>query len=195
MIRLEPPLRVATEADARELADLVNFAGEGLPLHFWEGLATAGEDPWEIGRIRQRDKARDGQIVVVDLGQGAVAGLTGYAIGPEPESVGDDMPALFRPLQELENEAGESWYVNVLAGYPVYRGKGYGSLLLKVAEEIARDTDVRRMSVIVADTNPGARRLYERYGYGEVARRRCERGDWQTDTENWVLLIKHLGPE
>jgi ribosomal protein S18 acetylase RimI-like enzyme len=194
MIRLEPPLRVATETDARELADLVNFAGEGLPLHIWTGLATAGEDPWEIGRNRQRDKARDGQIVVVDLGEGAVASLTGYAIGAEPEPVGGDMPALFRPLQELENQALESWYVNVLACYPDYRGQGYGSLLLRAAEDIARDAGQRRMSVIVSDTNRGARRLYERHGYREVATRRCEGGDWQTATEHWVLLIKVFGP-
>jgi ribosomal protein S18 acetylase RimI-like enzyme len=192
MIRLEPPLRVATEADAGELADLVNFAGEGLPLHVWTGLATAGEDPWEIGRARQRDKARDGRVVVVDLGQGAVASLTGYAIGPEPEPVGDDMPALFRPLQELENQSVDSLYVNVLACYPDYSGHGYGSLLLKAAEDIARDAGIGRMSVIVADTNRGARRLYARQGYREVAIRRCERGGWQTKTEHWVLLIKGL---
>lgn len=192
MIRLEPPLRVATEADAKELADLVIFAGEGLPLHIWTGLAAAGEDPWEIGRKRQRDKAREGKIVVVDPGEGAVASLTGYAIGPEPEPVGDAMPALFRPLQELENEALDSWYVNVLACYPEYRGRGYGSLLLKAAESIARDAGLWRMSVIVADDNIGARRLYERHGYREFARRRCERGGWQTGTEHWVLLIKRL---
>ncbi len=192
MIRLEPPLRVATEADAPELADLVNFAGEGLPLHIWTGLATAGEDPWEIGRNRQRAKAREGKIVLVDPGGGAVASLTGYAIGAEPVPVGDAMPALFRPLQELENEALDSWYVNVLACYPECRGQGYGSLLLKAAEDIAREASLRRMSVIVADTNRGAKRLYERFGCREVAKRRCERGDWQTDTEHWVLLIKDL---
>ena len=43
MIRLEPPLRVASEADAKALADLVNFAGEGLPLYIWEGLAKDGK--------------------------------------------------------------------------------------------------------------------------------------------------------
>jgi ribosomal protein S18 acetylase RimI-like enzyme len=94
-----------------------------------------------------------------DLGEGAVASLTGYAIGAEPEPVGGDMPALFRPLQELENQALESWYVNVLACYPDYRGQGYGSLLLRAAEDIARDAGQRRMSVIVSDTNRGARRL------------------------------------
>ncbi|MEM6375614.1 MAG: GNAT family N-acetyltransferase, partial [Pseudomonadota bacterium] len=105
MIDLIPPLRLARNNDARQLAELVNFAGEGLPLHIWTGLAKNGEDPWRIGRARQAEKARGGQIVVIDLGEGAIAGLTGYAIGSQPEPIGRDFPALFRPLQELENEA------------------------------------------------------------------------------------------
>jgi len=137
MIDLDSPLRPATETDAKQLADLVNFAGEGLPLYLWQGMAKDGQDPWEIGRARQADKAAEGQIVVVDHGHGAVAGLTGYVIGPEPEPIGEGFPALFRPLQELENEAPDSWYVNVLACYPEYRGQGIGSRLLETAERIA----------------------------------------------------------
>lgn len=132
MIQLAPPLPVASETDAKELADLVNFAGEGLPLYIWKGLAKDGQRTWEIGRARQIEKVREGRIVVVDIGDGAVASLTGYPIGSEPELIGDDFPALFRLLQELENRALESWYVNVLALYPEYRGKdlarGYSTL-------------------------------------------------------------------
>ena len=126
MIELSPPLRIATENDAAALADLVNFAGEGLPLHIWKGLAEEGQDPWQIGRARQADKAREGQVVVVDLGEGAFASLTGYSIGSSPEEITDDFPPLFRPLQELENQALDSWYVNVLASNPEQRGKGFG---------------------------------------------------------------------
>ncbi|WP_422031997.1 GNAT family N-acetyltransferase [Roseovarius sp.] len=192
MIELDPPFRLARESDAPQLADLVNFAGEGLPLHIWTGLAGAGEDPWEIGRARQAAKAGEGQIVVADFGQGAVAGLTGYRIGPEPESIGADFPPLFRPLQELEKEALDSWYVNVLACYPEHRGKGLGSQLLDIAEEIGRAEGVPRMSVIVASDNTGARRLYERHGYRQTAERPCEKGSWDTETERWVLLMKSL---
>ncbi len=108
VIELEPPLRLATEADAPQLAELLNFAGEGMPLHLLAGLADEGQDGWDSGRSRQAEKARDGKIVVVDFGDGAIASLTGYAIGPEPEPIGEDLPALFRPLQELENSALES---------------------------------------------------------------------------------------
>jgi ribosomal protein S18 acetylase RimI-like enzyme len=190
MIELEKPFRLADEADAPRLADLVNFAGEGLPLHLWQGFAEQGQDPWEVGRARQADKAREGQIIVADLGSGAVAGLTGYAIGSEPEPIGDDFPVLLRPLQELENEALDSWYVNVLACYPEHRGRGLGSRLLGVAERLAAANGMNRMSVIVADANTAARRLYEKHGYREIASRRCVKDGWLTDTENWVLLTK-----
>ncbi|MDP5217122.1 GNAT family N-acetyltransferase [Ruegeria sp. 2205SS24-7] len=192
MIPLEKPLRLANAADAHALADLVNFAGEGLPLHVWTGLAQDDEDPWAIGRARQAEKAREGQVVVVDFGSGAVAGLTGYGIGSEPEEIGADFPALFRPLQELENQALESWYVNVLACYPENRGQGLGSQLLDLAEDIARADGYKRMSVIVADENVGARRLYERKGYSELAKAACANDGWETETENWVLLGKSL---
>ncbi|MEM9045416.1 MAG: GNAT family N-acetyltransferase [Pseudomonadota bacterium] len=192
MIDLEPPLRLANEADAHELADLVNFAGEGMPYYLWTGLAEGDQDPWEIGRARQAEKAGDGQIVVVDHGNGAVASLTGYKIGMAPIEISEDFPALFRPLQELENQALGSWYVNVLACYPEHRGQGLGSRLLDLADDIARAKNISRMSVIVASANTGARRLYERKGYGELARAPCVKEDWETESEDWVLLVKEL---
>jgi len=104
--------------------------------------------------------------------------------------IGEDMPALFRPLLELENLALRSWYVNAVACYPQHRGKGYGTRLLELAEQIAADTGLDRMSLIVDSGNRGARRLYERLGYIETARRACLRDGWQSDVEEWILLIK-----
>lgn len=190
MMTLEKPFRLATEEDALQLAELVNFAGEGLPLHVWAGLAGQDEDPWEIGRARQARKARNGEVIVVDNGSGAFAGLTGYAIGTEPQPVGIDIPALFRPLLELENCAPESWYINVLACYPAARGQGIGSRLLRLAEEIAVSEGLGRLSVIVASDNAGARRLYGRHGFKEVARKGCVKEGWDTATDQWLLLMK-----
>ncbi|MFA3916169.1 GNAT family N-acetyltransferase [Ruegeria hyattellae] len=192
MIALERPERLATPSDAQQLAELINIAGEGLPLHIWTGLARDGQDPWDIGRARQAEKAQEGQIVVVDFGEGAVAGLTGYSIGTEPVEIGADFPTLFRPLQELENQALESWYVNVLACYPEHRGQGLGARFLDLADEIARAEGLHRMSVIVAGDNVGARRLYERKGYRTVASAPCLKDGWDTNTQEWLLLMKEL---
>jgi ribosomal protein S18 acetylase RimI-like enzyme len=174
------------------LARLVNYAGEGLPLHLWTEMAGPGEDPWVIGTRRQAAKADEGQVVVIDEGAGPVAGLTGYAIGPEPQPV-DGMPALFVALQELENLAPDSWYVNVLAALPEARRRGLGTRLLRLAEDIARDQDLARLSIIVADNNAGARRLYARQGYVETARRRMLKQGWQSEGSEWLLLVKALG--
>ena len=100
---------------------------------------------------------------------------------------------MFVPLQELENLAPGTWYVNVLAAYPEHRGRGYGGALLAVADRLAADTGNRGLSIIVADTNTGARKLYERSGYREVARRSMVKEDWQHPGTDWVLLTKQPG--
>ena len=192
-LTLRPPFRLATGADAPVLAELVNYAGKGMPEYLWSTMAGPGQDPWEIGRQRQAKKAEEGQIFVVDEGNGAIASLTGYAISPDPEPIPDDMPAMFRPLQELENMAPATWYVNVLATVPTERGKGHGTRLLSLAEELARDAGLSGLSIIVAGNNHGACRLYERSGYREIARRANVPQGWQTDITEWVLLIKPLG--
>ena len=186
----DPRLREAVEADAPVLARLVNFAGEGMPEHLWRGLAEgSGRDPWEIGAERQRSKIERDTIIVVDEGDGAVAGLTGY-VAAEDDPTG--APAMFVPLIELENMVPGSWYVNVLATVPEARGRGLGTLLLAEAERLAKDAGCSEMSVIVADANEGARRLYERTGYREQSRRDAVREGWQTQTREWVLLNKPL---
>lgn len=190
-LSLAPPLRPARPADGPVLAQLVFMAGDGLPLVVWRQHAEDGEDPWAFGARRQAEKAARGGITVVDEGDGAIAGLTGYVIGSEPEPL-DAVPALFRPLQELENRALDSWYVNVLAALPAHRGRGWGRRLLEVADRSARATGLSRTSIIVADDNVGARRLYERVGYRETARATAVKDGWDAPTTEWILMIKPL---
>jgi len=52
MILPSSSIRPATVEDVGPLAELVNFAGEGLPLYLWTKMAKAGEDPWSVGRAR-----------------------------------------------------------------------------------------------------------------------------------------------
>ena len=54
MIELTPPFRRAELEDCNALADLVNFAGEDLPLHVWGKSAAPGQTGWDIGRERAR---------------------------------------------------------------------------------------------------------------------------------------------
>lgn len=195
MRALQPPLRPARPSDDAHLADLVHFASEGLALHFWTKMAGPGGDPWAVGRERARRETgafsyRNATVVERD---GAVrAGLIGYPLPDRPAPIPDDIPPLFRPLQELENLAPGTWYVNVLAAYPEERGKGHGTRLLGVADALAAEMPGRGLSIIVSDANTGARRLYERCGYREAGRRPKVKEDWQASGTDWVLLTKML---
>jgi ribosomal protein S18 acetylase RimI-like enzyme len=193
MVALTPPFRQAAPQDAGALADLVEFASEGLALRVWSKIAGPGGDAWAIGRERARRETGSfsyRNAVVAEAGGGIAAGLIGYPLPDQPEAIAPDMPAMFVPLQELENLAAGSWYINVLAAYPEQRSKGLGTALLRLAERIAAAQGRSRLSIIVSDANTGARRLYERCGYLQAGQRAMRKEDWINPGAHWVLLIK-----
>ena len=193
MIELEPPFRRATPNDVQAMTDFVDFASEGLALYLWTKMAGPGDDPWAFGRERagrETGAFSYRNTIVAEHDGRSVAGLIGFALPDHAEPVPDTMPAMFVPLQELENMAPGTWYVNVLAAYPEHRGRGYGGALLAVADRLAEATGNRGLSIIVADTNTGARKLYERSGYREAGKRRMVKEDWQHPGTDWVLLTK-----
>src|SRR5512144_388963 len=159
MMQRTPTFRPATIDDANVLAELINYAGEGMPLYLWSHMAEPGEAAWDVGRRRAaREEGsfsyRNATIIEHD---GQCAGcLIGYKIPDNPEAIPSDMPAMFVPLQELENLAPGTWYINVLAVRPQFRSQGLGTKLLALAEETAQNLGKRGMSVIVSDANLGA---------------------------------------
>jgi ribosomal protein S18 acetylase RimI-like enzyme len=195
MIHLAPPYRRATLDDAAAMAELVNFAGENLPVYLWSKMAEPGQSAWEVGRLRaQREQGAFSfrNTVVVEEGGRAAGCLIGYPLPKRPDPIPPDLPAMLRPLQELENLAPGTWYVNVLALYPEFRGRGLGTGLLAIAHRIAADLGLEGLSIIGADANAGARRLYERCGYRELARRPMVKEDWESSGTDWVLMVKPI---
>ncbi len=183
--------RPATKEDGQELAKLVNYAGEGMPLHFWKRGAEEGVDPWDFGMSRaQREEGSfsytHSTMAEVD---GKVAGcLICYVLPKNPEPINyDEMPPMFVPIQELEDSAPDTQYVSVLAVHPEFRNLGLGASLLEIAEDQAEG---RRMSIVVSDGNPGAERLYERTGYKRETTRNMVKEDWENPGKNWVLMLK-----
>lgn len=176
------------------MAQLIDIAGEGLPSYLWAQSSQAGETVWDVGCQRARRETGgfsyrnasilecDGQIAAFLLGNPVV-------VESGPASL-DGTPPLFVPLRQLEEMADGTWYINSLATYPQYRGRKFGSHLLRVAEEIAVDSGLRATSLIVADANEGARRLYERSGYSEKAALPMVKEQWINASKNWILMIK-----
>ena len=190
----EGSIRPATLDDAPALAELVNMAGEGLPLYLWGRMAAAGEDPWEIGRGRARRESggfsyRNAVVLSTTAAWSDASSATVSPTSPSPSTTRRRRRCSCRS-SELENLAPGTWYVNVLATYPEQRGKGIGTRLLAVAETLA--SGAKGLSIIVSDGNVGARRLYERCGYREVATRPMVKEGWENEGENWVLLMKGI---
>jgi ribosomal protein S18 acetylase RimI-like enzyme len=65
------------------------------------------------------------------------------------------------PTKPLSDEV----YIAVLVVDASMRGKGIGSLLMQSAFDIAQKNQCTAVVLDVANTNPDARRLYERLGF------------------------------
>jgi ribosomal protein S18 acetylase RimI-like enzyme len=189
-------LRRARRDDARALALLIDIAGEGFGKYLWAQSARPGESAVDVGiRRAQRDEGgfsyRNATLAEAD---GKVAGLLlGYRLD-DPYDTGDlgSLPELIRPLVELESCAPGSWYVNALAAFPEYRNRGLGTFLLAEADRITRASGAKSVSLIVAEENAGAMRLYQRTGYREAARRRLVPFPGLGHGGDWVLMTKAM---
>lgn len=195
MPTIKPPYRRATPEDATTLAKFVEFASEGLALYLWAKIAGPGRDPWNIGRERVLSGTAglsfQNAILMEPLGQPA-AGIISYPLTDTPKLISDELPAVLVPLNELINKASGTWYVHTLAASPEYRGRGLGSALLAVAEDFAKIARKPGLSLVVSDTNSGARKLYEHCGYREVTRCKMVKEQWKHPGTEWVLLRKNL---
>ena len=82
------------------------------------------------------------------------------------------------PWQEVNNGACGAWHIGAITAYPEHRGRRLGSEFLRIAEQVRPASGAYAISLLVADTNMGARRLYERFGFREAARRPMAKGHW-----------------
>lgn len=196
-------LRPARRDDAADIARLFNIAGHGLPSWYWTAAAAEGVDPFDLGTARAaRDDTdfgwRNTTIAEVD---GAVAGgLIAYQIASAPIDL-DELPPVFRPLQELENQVVGATYVLALAVYPAFRCHGIGALMLEETEAAARARTGApgrpaiaadpMLALICADGNHEALALYRARGFQIAARAPVVPVDgWSCDSEFWLLLVK-----
>ena len=163
-----PRIRAATVMDARNLARLINIAGEGIPNWLWTRDCIEGQTPLDVGTERAT-RSRGGfsfaNALIEDLGDIPVGMVLSYAIDTAPDGSPDDLPPPIAPFIALEKQSVGTWYINALAVFAEYRGGGTGSRLLLATESLARSQGYREMSIQVYGQNSGAVRLYERHGY------------------------------
>jgi ribosomal protein S18 acetylase RimI-like enzyme len=189
-------VRPAGIFDASALAVLVDIAGEGGPNYMWGLLAEPGQSTLEVGRERAR-REEGGfsyrNAIIAETDGEVAAGLVGYRLDEPYDLTGlDELPQLVRPLIRLEAQAPGSWYINVLATFPEFRGQRIGTKLLEVAETKRRDEGASAMSVIVGSRNEGAARLYTRAGYAQTTSEPAILPPSFPHQGDWVLMVRSL---
>ena len=175
---------------------LIDIAGEGIPTWLWAKSVDANNTILDIGAERARRSSGGFSFTNASIAgiRGKTAGmLLGYPILEAPDDDPDDLPDPIAPFVELEKKSVGTWYVNALAVFAEYRGTGTGSTLMTYAEQLARDAGMKKMSIQVYGQNHGAVRLYERLGYGLVARASVREHPCQPYyTGDVLLLMKQL---
>ncbi len=168
-------ITAAKKTDCRAIAELAMIAGEGIPEYFWEESRRQGETQYDVGARNAASEHENFSYRNTWLARldGEVAGmLLAYRL-PDAGQADDpaDFPEFIRPLIELENLVPGSFYINMLASYPRFRGRGIGTGLMTQANLQAAASGCDLISLQVFDENVGALRLYQRLGYRIVDRR------------------------
>jgi len=76
-----------------------------------------------------------------------------------------------------------AWEVVYMGLLPTWRGRGYGSALLRRAMALARERAALRLTLAVDQRNAPARRLYGRFGFVETSRRHA-----------WIHILENAHP-
>jgi ribosomal protein S18 acetylase RimI-like enzyme len=165
--------RPARKSDCRVIAELYHISSDGVADYIWSSLAGPGEDILDVGqrRYEQEDSVFSyNSCTMVEIDGKVVGMLVAFPMPADSsETDGDeDVDPVLAPYRVLEEP--DSYYICGMALFDRYRGRGVGRRLLKLAEEHARQLDLRKLSLIVFEQNAGARSLYEREGFVEKMR-------------------------
>lgn len=189
-------IRPATPDDAPHLARLINMAGEGLPAYLW--LKECGDLDTVLAEGEARARRETGGFSYrnawVFEKDGQVAGMVlGYQLKSRYDASDlDECPGIFRPLVELESLAPGSYYINAIAVYSMFQGKGIASELMQHAEQQARDCGAKTLSLLVASENPEAKKLYQKLNYHYVDSRPVVPFPGIMHGGDWELMVKQV---
>ena len=181
-------IRPATLEDAGHFVRVFELASYGLAPYFWQQTAGEGGDPQKVAMKSMRNKlanAAPNTALVIEVDGEVAGGIITYDIGGTPEEMPADCDPVIVPLIELENRALNTHYVNALAVFPEFQGRGLGTTLLRRVEANA---GTEGLSLVVEDQNIQARNLYEREKYMASFSVPIFRGGWDTTAKAYILM-------
>ncbi len=183
-------LRKAQIEDCHAIAELAQIAGDGIPGYFWADSQQPGQTLEATGAELLKSETanfsyRNALVACID---GEVAGmLLAYRLPADNEEDLFNYPEFVRPLIELEQCVGESFYINMIATFERFRGRGVGSALMAEADRLAGLAHCDLLSIAVFAHNTDALRLYQGLGYEKIEQRAVIACDYHPASE--VLLL------
>ncbi len=190
--------RSGTADDATTLALILDAAGRRIPAYFWSVYAADGQSFFEFGRenIRTNDEGKSfhKNWQIAELDNKLLGAFFGFKVAnPYPEINYDEEPEWWITFLELEDMAAGSWLLQAISVLPEYRGQGYASALLARAEEEAKASGSKKITLQVEEINQIALKTYTNNGYAELARRELIPFPFSQDTGDIILMEKKLG--
>lgn len=197
MIRFDPSAvvtRPARKPDCRTIASLYSISSDGVSNYIWTTMAKPGEDILDVGQRRyEREEGLFSyrNCTVAELTGEIIGMLVAFPMHVEPDAAKEEKPdPVLAPYSKLEED--NSYYICGMALFPPYRGHGVGSSFLALAEAHARARELAKLSLIVFEQNEGAKRLYLRNGYVEVARHPVVPHPLIRYTSDALLMLKTI---
>jgi ribosomal protein S18 acetylase RimI-like enzyme len=160
-------LRAADKHDCLHIARLGLLAGEGIPAYFWGQASGNGLSIEQIGALRAADETANFSFRNTHIAEvgGSVAGMMlAYRLQKEELDLGE-LPDFLRPLIELEQQVADTFYINMIATYPEYRGQQVATRLLAMIDDLGRQAGCDTTSIQVFEQNSRALGLYQHLGF------------------------------
>jgi ribosomal protein S18 acetylase RimI-like enzyme len=194
-------IKNAEKTDARALAQIADMAGHGLMQLLYEGLLPGKS---LIDTIIERRifaprsfSALARWRIATDGSGNILGGLNSFShdvmmTAPPDPLLDESRLSPIAALSEMEATAVDSYYINIIAVFPEYRGSGAGFALMQEAERLARKENLRRLTLSAFENDPSLLRFYRRQGFEVHAS--CPIGQhsaFQTDG-NFVLMMREL---
>ena len=186
----------AEKRHARDLAYLLNLAGEGIPEFLWWNMARDRQTPLDIGELRAaRDEGSFSYTnAKICVERRKVLGMMISYSQPDPYDLSglDEYPEIVRPIIKLEAKAPGSWYVNAVATFESERRRGVAWSFIANAQVQACAHGYCQMSLIVASENLRARKLYQRADFEVADAIPMVNYPGFVYSGDWLLMIKTL---
>lgn len=208
---MAPQIRKAYESEARECAELIYLSGAHIYRYSMIQGAPKIYEFFEIfynhsGTIYSREN------VVVEEEDGRIRGLL---LAFPARDMGRMAGGMMKCLKEMAGISGlggiikmffrmklnrympgtgkDEFFLSNLAVLEEYRGKGIGLGLLNKAEEMAREKNLKSLSLYVEIDNSRARKIYERFGFHVVKEVVLPKGYNKHGLFGFRKMVKEIG--